>query len=146
MLGNTDHCLRGQHPRFLAWSIFSHVPLGMREKKQCTQHAMCIHFIVLCYICLKTSAVSMIFKHFKFHLGFYMREILLHHSHLRLKSVAAALSAHHGSDVCHGAVPGHQLFCFCLPGQLYQDEDKKIATLWYSVFGVDDFCPTNQRS
>ena len=75
-----------------------------------------------------------------------MRAICLHRLHLRLKSVAAALSAHHGSDLYHGDVPGHQLFCFYLPGQLYQDEDKKIATLWYSVFGVDDFCPTNQRS
>jgi hypothetical protein len=75
-----------------------------------------------------------------------MRATCLHRLQLRLKSVAAALSAHHGSDLYHGNVPGHQLFCFYLPGQLYQDEDKKIAILWYSVFGVDDFCPTNQRS
>jgi hypothetical protein len=72
MLGNTDHCHHGQHPHFWSWSVFCHVPLGMREKQQCIQHAICIHVIVFCYICLTTSAFTMIFKRVKCHLLLYI--------------------------------------------------------------------------
>ena len=60
-----------------------------------------------------------------------MWAICLPRSHLRLKSVAAALSAHHGSDLYHGAVPAHQLVFFgCLANCT------KIQTRKLRQFGI----------
>ena len=94
-VGNTHDFRHGAYFLMDRWVCVKKKQVCVK-KKQCTQHAMCIHFIVLFYICLTTSALAMIFKRFKCHLGFYMRDICLHRLHLRLKSVAAALSAYHG--------------------------------------------------